>query len=53
MRRTPLGKRLALTARDIEIFRRLAQYRYLPSTYLHVFAGGASETRFKERLGDL
>lgn len=35
------------------IFRALAQYRYLRSTYLHAFAGGASETRFKERLGDL
>lgn len=42
-----------LSERDIEIFRALARYRYLRSTYLHAFAGGASETRFKERLGDL
>lgn len=53
MKRTGVGKRLALTPRDIEIFRALAAYRYLRSTYLHAFAGGASETRFKERLGDL
>jgi len=31
----------------------LARYRYLPSTYIYAFVGGASETRFKERLGDL
>ena len=53
MHRTRIGKRLELTARDIEIFKRLGQYRYLRSTYIHAFAGGASETRFKERLGDL
>lgn len=53
MRRVRSGKSLALTARDLVIFRALADYRYLRSTYLHAFAGGASETRFKERLGDL
>jgi hypothetical protein len=53
MRRTRTDKRLELTKRDIEIFGLLRQYRYLRSTYLHVFVGGASETRFKERLGDL
>ncbi len=53
MHRTRTGKPIALTTRDIEIFRALARYRYLRSTYLHAFAGGASETRFKERLGDL
>jgi hypothetical protein len=42
-----------LSARDIEIFKLLARYRYLRSTYIHAFVGGASETRFKERLGDL
>lgn len=52
-RRQSLGKRLVLTERDLAIFRTLARYRYLRSTYLHAFAGGASETRFKERLGDL
>src|SRR5271156_5031299 len=53
MRRRSTGKRIAITPRDIEIFRALGRYRYLRSTYLHALAGGASETRFKERLGDL
>jgi hypothetical protein len=53
MRRTRTGKRLELTARDFEIFRLLHHYRYLRSTYIHAFVGGASATRFKERLGDL
>jgi len=47
------GKRIVLTERDLSIFRALSRYRYLRSTYLYAFAGGASETRFKERLGDL
>jgi len=53
MHRTRTGKRIELTARDIEIFKLLQRYRYLRSTYIHAFVGGASETRFKERLGDL
>lgn len=53
MHRTRTGKSLALTTRDLEIFRALSRYRYLRSTYLHAFAGGTSQTRFKERLGDL
>ena len=53
MTRTRTGKSLALTERDIAIFRALSHYRYLRSSYLHAFAGGASQTRFKERLGDL
>ena len=53
MQRTRTGKRLMLTERDLTIFRWLSRYRYLRSTYLHAFAGGASETRLKERLGDL
>lgn len=53
MHRTPTGKALAITPRDIKIFQYLASYRYLRSTYLHAFVGGESETRFKERLGDL
>jgi len=47
------GKTIALTARDLHLFRVLASYRYLPSTYLHAFAGGAAATRFKERLENL
>src|SRR5665213_4632156 len=53
MRRTQTGKRLELSARDIEIFKLLERYRYLRSTYIHAFVGGASEKRFKERIGDL
>ncbi len=53
MHRESRGKCLVLTERDLAIFRALGQYRYLRSTYLHAFAGGASENRFKERLGDL
>jgi hypothetical protein len=53
MRRTSSGKKLAITERDFALFRVLAEYRYLRSTYLYAFTGGASETRFKERLGDL
>jgi hypothetical protein len=53
MRRTRTGKRIELTNRDIAIFKLLGRYRYLRSTYIHAFVGGASETRFKERLGDL
>jgi Replication-relaxation len=53
MHRSSADKQLALTERDLEIFRALDAYRYLRSTYLHAFAGGRSATRFKERLGDL
>jgi hypothetical protein len=53
MRRAPTGKRIELTARDIELFKLLYRYPYLRSTFLHAFLGGASETRFKERLGHL
>jgi hypothetical protein len=53
MHRTRTGKCLALTPRDLEIFRTLCRYRFLRSTYLHSFVGGESEKRFKERLGDL
>lgn len=49
----PTGKRIEITERDVAIFRLLARYRYLSSTYIHAFVGGASATRFKERLGDL
>ncbi|HTV28729.1 MAG TPA: replication-relaxation family protein [Xanthobacteraceae bacterium] len=52
MRRTGTGRTFGFTTRDLVIFGALARYRYLRSTYLFAFAGGASETRFKERLGD-
>lgn len=53
MKRERTGKRVELTCRDLAIFELLEQYRYLRSTYIHAFVGGASETRFKERLGHL
>jgi hypothetical protein len=53
MHRQRTGKRLEITRRDIAIFQWLARYRYLNSNYLHAFVGGASLTRFKERLGHL
>jgi hypothetical protein len=53
LRRTASGKRVELTARDIEIFKLLKRYRYLRSTFLYAFVGGKHETRFKERLGAL
>jgi hypothetical protein len=53
MRRTPTGKRIEITQRDMEMFKLLERYRYLRASYIHAFVGGASETRFKERLGDL
>ena len=53
MHRTARGKRIELSTRDFVIFECLERYRYLRSTYLFVFAGGASLTRFQERLGDL
>jgi len=53
MRRTRSGKRIEITPRDVAIFRLLKRYRYLRSTFIHAFAGGASENRFKERMSAL
>jgi hypothetical protein len=53
MHRISAGKRIELTERDIELFKLLACYRYLRSNFLYAFLGGASHTRFIERLGDL
>lgn len=53
MKRTRTGRRIELSTRDIDLFKLLTRYRNLRSTYLYAFVGGASETRFKERLGDL
>ena len=52
-KRTRSDLRLEITPRDVEIFKLLERYRYLSSTYIHAFVGGASETRLKERLGNL
>ncbi len=53
MSRKKTGKHIAISPRDIEIFQLLERYRYLRSTFLYALVGGKSETRFKERLGDL
>ena len=53
MHRSRKRKRIELTPRDVEIFKRLQQFRYLRSNYLYAFVGGKDETRFKKRLGDL
>jgi hypothetical protein len=53
MYRKSTGKRIELTERDIEIFKLLARYRYLRSTYyIHAFVGG-NRTKLIERLGHL
>ncbi|MEJ0011268.1 MAG: replication-relaxation family protein [Bauldia sp.] len=51
-RRQPTGKKLWTSPRDIEIFRLLRRYRYLPSNFLGEFVGG-NPIRLKQRLGDL
>lgn len=53
MHRMSVGKRIELTERDVELFKLLDRYRYLRSNFLYAFLSGNSETRFKERLGDL
>jgi hypothetical protein len=53
MQRISSGKRIELTARDVELFKLLYRYQYLRSDFLHALLGGESQTRFKERLGDL
>ena len=53
MCRISAGKRIELTERDIELLKLLSRYHYLRSNFLYAFLGGNSETRFKERLGDL
>lgn len=53
MQRQATCKTIELSARDHSVFDVLSRYRYMRSTYLHAFAGGASQTRFVERLGAL
>lgn len=52
-RRTPTGKRLFLTERDLAILRMLYRYRYLRATQLIALLRPKSAKRFIERLGDL
>ena len=48
----PRGRRIALTPRDLELFRLLDRYRYLPANFLHAFLGG-HPTYHRQRLTDL
>lgn len=52
-KRTPTGKRLAPTDRDIAILQWLHRYRYLTATQLSAILKPRSDKRFIERLGDL
>lgn len=52
-RRTPTGKRLFLSERDLAILRALHRYRYLRATHLIALLRPKSEKRLIERLGDL
>jgi hypothetical protein len=52
MRAQPRGKRIEVTLRDIEIFKLLDRYRYLPSNFIRAFVGG-NEGYHKARMTDL
>jgi len=56
-RRTPSGKRIVLTDRDVEIFKLLRRYRFLRSDTLWQLlssdTGGRSFKRFQDRLTSL
>jgi len=52
MNAQPRGKRIEVTPRDIEIFKLLDRYRYLPANFIRAFVGG-NESYHKARLTDL
>jgi hypothetical protein len=52
LHRKATGKPLALSPRDLEIFKFLNRYRYLRSTFIHAFVGGYKIAVIK-RLGVL
>jgi hypothetical protein len=52
LHRKATGKPLALSPRDLEIFKLLNRYRYLRSTFIHAFVGGYKIALIK-RLGTL
>lgn len=52
MHAQPRGKRIEITRRDIEIFKLLNRYRYLPSNFIHAFVGG-NQGHHKARLTGL
>src|SRR5688572_10164542 len=52
MHAQPRGRRLEITPRDLEIFKLLDRYRYLPSNFIHAFVGG-NKSYHKARMTDL
>ena len=52
-RQSPIGKRIELTERDLQILRWLHRYRYLTTPQLIRALQPKSHKRFVERLGDL
>lgn len=48
----PQGRRIAVTPRDLQIFRLLDRYRYLPSNFILAFVGGNAGYH-KARMTDL
>ena len=52
VRRQSASKAIVLSPRDVEIFKLLDRYRYLPSNFIHAFVSG-NPIRFKQRIGDL
>jgi len=52
LHRSATGRSLALTPRDVEIFRILNRHRYLRSSFIHAFVGGNKIALIK-RLGTL
>lgn len=48
----PIGKRIAISPRDFEIFKLLNRYKYAPTDFAHAFVGGHLG-RLKNRLTDL
>ncbi len=48
----PRGRRIALTKRDVDLFRVLDRYRFLPANFLLHFLGG-HPTYHRQRLTDL
>lgn len=52
MQAEPRGRRLEITPRDLEIFKLLDRYRYLPSNFIHAFVGG-NDSYHKARMTDL
>src|SRR5256885_237178 len=52
LRRQSVNRAIIVSPRDLEIFKLLDRYRYLPANFMHAFVGG-NAIRFKQRIGDL